>query len=114
VIWPALEEAAKSASEGSVIVAGDVNSTADMREFRQLLGNGYNDASEQAGAGMTATFPADVLLPPFLGIDHILTRECTATLVRTVTVPGSDHRAMVADIELPRTSTNSSKYTAAR
>ena len=100
-----LEEVAKLASGGSVIVAGDFNSTADMRGFRQLLHNGYHDSSEQAGAGMTATFPADVLLPSFLGIDHILTYECTATSVHTLTVPGSDHRAVVADIELPRIST---------
>lgn len=34
---------AAAAADGAVIVAGDVNSTPDMRQFRQLLGDGYRD-----------------------------------------------------------------------
>jgi hypothetical protein len=65
----------------------------DNLEFRRLLRGGYRDAAEQAGAGLTRTHPADVpLLPPVFAVDHILTRECAATFVRTLTIPGSDWR----------------------
>ncbi|SEH46268.1 Uncharacterized conserved protein YafD, endonuclease/exonuclease/phosphatase (EEP) superfamily [Mycolicibacterium rutilum] len=89
-------------SPGPVLVAGDLNSTPDMREFRALLRDGYRDAAEQAGAGLTRTHPADIAVPPVFALDHILTRDATATSVRTVSIPGSDHRALVADIVLPR------------
>jgi endonuclease/exonuclease/phosphatase (EEP) superfamily protein YafD len=48
------------------------------------------------------THPADVrLLPPVFAVDHILTRDCTATSVRTLPLRGSDHSALLADITLP-------------
>jgi endonuclease/exonuclease/phosphatase (EEP) superfamily protein YafD len=68
-----LLEVAEQTSGGSVIVAGDLNSTTDMRPFRGLLRNGYRDAAEQSGAGIEPTFPANWQLPPFIAIDHILT-----------------------------------------
>jgi endonuclease/exonuclease/phosphatase (EEP) superfamily protein YafD len=97
-------EVAERAGEGSVIVAGDLNSTTDMRPFRALLRNGYRDAAEQSGAGIEPTFPADWPLPAFLAIDHILTRGCAATSLRTMEIPGSDHRALVATVQIPRSS----------
>ncbi|AGB25954.1 hypothetical protein Mycsm_05782 [Mycobacterium sp. JS623] len=96
-----LEEFAQRAGGGAVIVAGDLNSTIDMRPFRGLLRNGYRDAAEQSGAGIKPTFPADWRLPPFVAIDHILTRGCTANSVRTIKVPGSDHRGLVATLMIP-------------
>jgi endonuclease/exonuclease/phosphatase (EEP) superfamily protein YafD len=78
-----------------------LNATRDIREFRRLLRDGYRDAAEQAGAGLTRTHPADIWLPPLLAIDHILTRGCAATAVRTLDIKDSDHRALVADIQLP-------------
>lgn len=92
-----------SATAGPVIVAGDLNATPDVLEFRRLLRGGYNDAAEQAGAGLTRTHPADVrLLPPLFAVDHILTRDATAISVRTLGIPDSDHRALVADIVIQR------------
>jgi endonuclease/exonuclease/phosphatase (EEP) superfamily protein YafD len=85
-----------------VVVAGDLNATPDIREFRRLVRAGYRDAAEQAGAGLTRTYPADVrLLPPLFAVDHILTHNCAATTVRTLSIKDSDHRALVADIVLP-------------
>ena len=92
-----LQQIAASAP-GPVMVGGDLNATSDMREFRRLLHDGYHDAAEQAGAGLTRTHPADLVVPPVFAIDHILTRACTATSVRTLSIPGSDHRALVSDI----------------
>lgn len=88
-------------SPGPVLVAGDLNSTADMREFRALLRDGYRDAAEQAGAGLTRTHPADIAVPPVFAVDHILARDATATSLRVVSIPGSDHRALIADVVLP-------------
>lgn len=93
-----LDETAAAASGGAVIAAGDLNSTSDMRTFRALLGSGYRDAAEQSGAGIKPTFPADWPPPPFVAIDHVLTRNCTATSLRTVTIPGSDHLGVVVSV----------------
>jgi endonuclease/exonuclease/phosphatase (EEP) superfamily protein YafD len=99
-----LSELGEQAGAGSVIVAADLNSTTDMRPFRALLRNGYRHAAEQSGAGIKLTFPAASRLPPFLAIDHILTRNCTATSLCTVKIPGSDHRGLVVTIAIPRSS----------
>ena len=40
-----------AAGPSAVIVAGDFNSTPDMRQFRDLLTDGYRDAVDQIGAG---------------------------------------------------------------
>lgn len=48
---------ANEAGNACVIVAGDFNSTMDMRPFRELLRDGYGDAVEQSGAGFTPTYP---------------------------------------------------------
>jgi endonuclease/exonuclease/phosphatase (EEP) superfamily protein YafD len=101
-----LREIAERADRGAVIVAADVNSTTDMRPFRALLHDGYRDAAEQAGAGFKPTFPADTRLPPLLAIDHILTRDCTATSLHTLAIPSSDHRGVVATVTLPPSSAN--------
>jgi len=96
-----MSEVGEQAGAGAVIVAADLNSTTDMRPFRALLRNGYGDAAEQSGAGIKPTFPADSRLPPFIAIDHVLTRNCTATSQRTVEIPGSDHRGLVVTIAIP-------------
>ncbi len=95
-----MSEIGKHAGPGSVIVAADLNSTTDMRPFRALLTDGYRDAAEQSGAGIKPTFPADSRLPPWAVIDHILTRNCTATSLRTLKIPGSDHRGLVATLSI--------------
>ncbi|MGV0646399.1 endonuclease/exonuclease/phosphatase family protein [Mycolicibacterium sp. XJ2546] len=91
----------EQAGPAAVIVAGDFNSTPDMRQFRELSTNGYRDAVEQTGAGLAPTFPSNKWFPPVLVIDHVLTRNAAASSIRTVTIPGSDHRALLATIEVP-------------
>jgi endonuclease/exonuclease/phosphatase (EEP) superfamily protein YafD len=97
-----LQEIAADA-EGPIMVAADLNATRDIREFRQLLRDGYRDGAEQAGAGLTRTHPADIFVPPVFAVDHVLTRGCVATSMRTLSVPGSDHRALVAEVVVPET-----------
>ena len=96
-----LQAAARNAGSGAVIVAGDLNSTYDMQPFRRLLDAGYRDAAEEAGAGLTLSFPSQTWHGPVFGIDHVLIRNCTATAAQTVPVPGSDHRGLFTVIEVP-------------
>jgi endonuclease/exonuclease/phosphatase (EEP) superfamily protein YafD len=97
----AMTDFTDAAGPAAVIVAGDFNSTPDMRQFRDLLTNGYRDAVEQTGAGFAPTFPSRPWHPPLITIDHLLTRHASATSIRTVYVPGSDHRALLATVEAP-------------
>lgn len=92
---------ARTAGGGAVIVAGDFNATPDMLPFRRLTDDGYRDAAREAGAGLNPTYPADSWSPPLIAIDHILLRNSSATDVRTVRVPGSDHLGVAATVHLP-------------
>jgi endonuclease/exonuclease/phosphatase (EEP) superfamily protein YafD len=96
-----LVEAARNAGSGAVIVAGDLNSTYDMRPFRRVLDVGYRDAAEQAGAGLTRSFPSESWHGPMVGIDHVLVRNCAASSAQTVPVPGSDHRGLLTHLDVP-------------
>jgi endonuclease/exonuclease/phosphatase (EEP) superfamily protein YafD len=96
-----LQAAARNAGSGAVIVAGDMNATYDMRPFRRLLDEGYRDAAEQAGAGLKRSFPSRSWYGPVFGIDHVLVRNCTATVAQTLPVPGSDHRGLFTVIQIP-------------
>lgn len=89
------------AAPAAVIAAGDFNSTPDMRQFRDLLTDGYRDAVEQTGAGFLPTFPSSTWYPPLVTIDHVLTRHAAVSSIRTVGVRGSDHRALLATVEVP-------------
>jgi endonuclease/exonuclease/phosphatase (EEP) superfamily protein YafD len=97
-----LAKIAADNEDGSIVIAGDFNATIDMRPFRSLLDGGYRDASEQAGEGRQFTYPGDSRGLPFMGLDHVLTRNATAVSTETVTVSGSDHRALLATVLVPR------------
>jgi endonuclease/exonuclease/phosphatase (EEP) superfamily protein YafD len=92
---------AATAGQAAVIAAGDYNSTPDMREFRDLLTDGYRDAVHQTGAGFLSTFPSAAWYPPLLTIDHVLTRHAAVSSIGTVDIRGSDHRALLATIQVP-------------
>jgi len=96
-----LREVAAAAGAGAVIVAGDFNATADMAPFGRLLDEGFGDAAAEAGAGLARTYPGRGNRPPLLGIDHILVRNCSAAAASTVTVPGADHRGLLATLRVP-------------
>ena len=90
----------RSPANRPVIAGGDFNATHDHSQFRALTSGRFGDAAEQAGAGHLVTYPTDQPWPPMIGVDHILVAEGRATDVATVSVPGSDHRALVARIHL--------------
>jgi endonuclease/exonuclease/phosphatase (EEP) superfamily protein YafD len=83
------------------VLAGDFNATLDHAVFRRVLGLGYADAAQQAGRALTPTWG-----PPGRGavltLDHVLPDRGCAVLGYSVhTVPGSDHRAVFAEVQLP-------------
>lgn len=82
------------------VVAGDLNADRDHAAFRALLATGLRDAHDERGRGLAATWPAAL---PLLHLDHVLVRDgadgrLAVVDVREVRVPGSDHRAVVADL----------------
>ena len=85
------------------ILAGDFNATLDHAELRRLLDTGYEDAADAVGAGLRATWPQGRRFPPPVTIDHVLADErCGFRAVSVHSLPRSDHRAVLAEIVLPR------------
>ena len=85
-----------------VILGGDFNSTIDHAQFRQLLQLGYVDAVSQTGHGLVPTWGPGAGRRALLTIDHILLDPRCAVLATSVrTLPGSDHRAVCAELRLP-------------
>ncbi len=85
-----------------VVIAGDLNSDRDHALFRGLLDEGLTDAHDARGRGLARTWPAAL---PLLDLDHVLVRDGTGgrvvvRTVREVTMPGSDHLAVVADLSV--------------
>ncbi|WP_181428512.1 endonuclease/exonuclease/phosphatase family protein [Mycolicibacterium moriokaense] len=97
-----VQQVSGEANGGCVAVAGDFNSTLDMKPFRTILGKGFRDGVEQAGAGFMPTYPGNSKVPPFMAIDHVLTSQCQATSAEVATLPGSDHRALLVTVDVPR------------
>ena len=103
--WQATMRALPPASpRGAVrILAGDFNATLDHAEFRRVLDRGYEDAADEVGHGLRATWPSNRRIPPPVTIDHVLADErCGVRDLRVIDVPGSDHRAVLAELVLPR------------
>lgn len=93
-----------SPGDTPMILAGDFNSTFDHKQFRRLLHRGYLDAAGQVGNGLAPTWgPEPHGRPGLLVIDHVLVdTRCTVHATSVHRVPGSDHRALYAEIRLPR------------
>lgn len=85
------------------VLAGDFNATLDHAELRELLADGYRDAGDVTGEGLTATWPAaGKLRSPPVTIDHILADERLTILEYAVDdLPGSDHRTVFARLAVP-------------
>ena len=103
-VWRSGLRALPAAERGTVqILAGDFNATLDHAELRRVLDRGYEDAADETGVGLRATWPAGRRLPPPVTIDHVLAdRRVGWRTVRVLPVPHSDHRAVLAEVVLPR------------
>ena len=83
------------------VLLGDFNATLDHHELRGLLDRGYADAADSTGDGLRPTWPTTGAKPP-LTIDHVLLPAPVE--VRRLSLhdlPGSDHRALIAELRLP-------------
>lgn len=101
--WTAAMEAFPPVSPGTIrILAGDFNASLDHTTMRRLLSRGYVDSADKAGEGLTPTWPANKGIPPLITIDHIVVdQRVNVNAVSVHTVPGTDHRAVFADLRLP-------------
>ena len=86
------------------ILAGDFNATFDHHAFRDLLASGYRDAAAEVGKGLTATWPyygRRSLVTPRITLDHVLVPAGVGVRdFRAVTIPRTDHRAIVATLTI--------------
>jgi endonuclease/exonuclease/phosphatase family metal-dependent hydrolase len=89
--------------EGAIgLLLGDFNATLDHEELRRVLDRGYVDAADTVGKGLTPTWPRERLMPPTVTIDHVLVdRRVRVGDVGIHELPGSDHRAVTAELVLP-------------
>jgi len=87
---------------GVRVLAGDFNATLDHPELRRLIATGYVDAAGVVGEGLRPSWPVGRLSPP-VTIDHVLAdRRCGVRGVEVHRLPGSDHRAVIAELQIPR------------
>ncbi|AUY53903.1 endonuclease/exonuclease/phosphatase family protein [Streptomyces sp. CB01881] len=97
-----LRAAATGATRNAVFL-GDFNATLDHAPMRELLATGLTDTHAELGRGVSPTWPEDnagyPYLPPVIQIDHVLHGDAlTAVSVAEHRLPGTDHRAVVAEL----------------
>jgi endonuclease/exonuclease/phosphatase (EEP) superfamily protein YafD len=84
-----------------LVMAGDFNAGFDHPGFRDLA-SGLADAQRTDGQGWVRTWPfAGNRLPPFVQIDHVLSRGLTVVSAGQVALNGTDHAAVWASYSLP-------------
>jgi endonuclease/exonuclease/phosphatase (EEP) superfamily protein YafD len=95
-----------ASTDGQQIVAGDFNASRDHRPFRDLLAAGFLDCADAAQRRRWPgfTWPAGRWIPSVMRLDHVLVSQDSATVreSRIIRVPGTDHRGVLAVIQLSR------------
>lgn len=82
------------------LIIGDFNATLDQPTFQTLIDAGYHDAASAVGQGWVPTWGPGAV--PLIAIDHVLVdRSVHVQAVEIHTVSGSDHRAVIAALEVP-------------
>jgi endonuclease/exonuclease/phosphatase (EEP) superfamily protein YafD len=87
------------------LLLGDFNASLDHHDLRRLLGgdDGYVDAADATGKGLVATWPTNRRFPPVITIDHVLADpRSRAESFDAYKMAGSDHRAVVVTLRIPR------------
>ncbi len=90
------------------VLMGDFNATLDHARMRALLATGYRDAADATGDGLATTWPViswrfHGVPIPSVTLDHVLAGGGTRVhAFSTHVLPGTDHRAVFADLTLQR------------
>lgn len=84
------------------VFLGDFNASLDHAPMRELIAAGLEDTHAELGHGWAPTWPVGLaLVPPLIQLDHVLHGPGLAGVsVGEHTVPGTDHRAVVAVLAL--------------
>jgi endonuclease/exonuclease/phosphatase (EEP) superfamily protein YafD len=83
------------------VLVGDFNATQDSQAFRDLCGDRFRDASEVAGSGLQRTWGVQPGATALLHLDHVLVDgHLGARSTRVLSLPGSDHRGLLARLVL--------------
>lgn len=107
--WRADQRAVRQGArgrQGRTMIVGDFNATMDHAPLRELVGRGYDDAATEARSGWQPTWPSagevsrfGVAVPSLIPIDHVfLSVGLHAVSTESVTVDGTDHRALIATV----------------
>lgn len=94
---------AETAGDLPLVVAGDMNASPIWPVYRKLAAR-WEDLVVAATGGSTkpaATWAWRPGLPRLLRIDHVFGRGVNATDTTVVPLLGSDHAALIVDLELP-------------
>ncbi|MBE3012357.1 endonuclease/exonuclease/phosphatase family protein [Microbispora sp. NEAU-D428] len=104
--WASSIRALPAAEDGTLrVLAGDFNSTLDHTVLRELIATGYRDAADATGKGLAPTWPylGQPWFIPKVAIDHVLAdRRIAVDAFMTLPLPGTDHRATLTDLIVPR------------
>ncbi len=94
----ALAQLASAHTSEPLVVAGDLNATAEHLTLRELKARaGLTDTA--TGRGWHPTYPADAWYPPLIQIDHVLVSSAfTTTGLDTFAVAGTDHRGLMVQL----------------
>jgi endonuclease/exonuclease/phosphatase (EEP) superfamily protein YafD len=91
-------------TDGPQVVAGDFNASRDHRPFRDLLATGFLDCADAARRRPWPgfTWPTGRWIPSVMRLDHVLVSQGRATVCasQVIRVPGTDHRGVLAVIQL--------------
>ena len=91
--------AVASAPGPPTVIVADLNACRWHPPLRQLLARGWRDAHEQAGRGLSVSWPVGRLVRPFVRLDHALIgAELDVVAVTDSNVPGSDHRGFMVTV----------------
>lgn len=84
------------------VFLGDFNASLDHSPMRRLLAAGLTDTHAELGHGWPRTWPVGLpVVPPLVQLDHVLHGSGLAGVsVGERTLPGTDHRAVVAVLAL--------------